>query len=431
MTQPPIAPRLAALGLALGVPLAAVPARAEPTVPTAAVDPKDGAPASPAKPLDAERMEYAGFPILAGNTDIGVMFGGAATITHFHGDDRPYQWNLDILLATSLKHDFGGTRFVQQNQVLRLDLPAFFGGRARLDSRASFDRTVNEGYYGLGDATSAAPAPGASQVAGRYQFLFEEARWRNIVRVHTSSPLDVTFGLISRWENPAVYAATKLAEDRADVLGVRGAFLQTLSGGVMYDTRDSEFITTRGLFYQIGVGGTVGSADGIRYGEAAAVLSHYVPLGGPFLFAERVVGSFQFGNVPFYDQARGGVFEPQRLFGGENGVRGVPQGRYAGLAKVLSNTEVRAPGPRFSLWKQRFRLGATAFFDVGRVFSEYAWSTPVDGRGLGLKYGVGGGLFLQWGEAAIFRLDVAYSPDAVAENPGLPVGIYVSDGLMF
>jgi hypothetical protein len=44
---------------------------------------------------------------------------------------------------------------------------------------------------------------------------------------------------------------------------------------------------------------------------------------------------------------------------------------------------------------------------------------------------VGGGLFLQWGEAAIFRLEAAYSPDAESENPGFPVGIYVSDGVMF
>jgi hypothetical protein len=36
-----------------------------------------------------------------------------------------------------------------------------------------------------------------------------------------------------------------------------------------------------------------------------------------------------------------------------------------------------------------------------------------------------------WGQAAIFRLEIAYSPDAVAENPGFPFGIYVEDGVMF
>jgi hypothetical protein len=41
------------------------------------------------------------------------------------------------------------------------------------------------------------------------------------------------------------------------------------------------------------------------------------------------------------------------------------------------------------------------------------------------------GAFLQWGQAAIFRVDVAYSPDAVAENPKLPIAFYVQDGMMF
>jgi hypothetical protein len=48
-----------------------------------------------------------------------------------------------------------------------------------------------------------------------------------------------------------------------------------------------------------------------------------------------------------------------------------------------------------------------------------------------LKYGAGGGLYLLWGQAALFRVEVAYSPDQVAENPGFPVGIYVEDGVMF
>jgi len=38
---------------------------------------------------------------------------------------------------------------------------------------------------------------------------------------------------------------------------------------------------------------------------------------------------------------------------------------------------------------------------------------------------------MQWGEASIFRVEVAYSPDAESANPGFPLGIYVSDGLMF
>jgi outer membrane protein assembly factor BamA len=216
------------------------------------------------------------------------------------------------------------------------------------------------------------------------------------------------------------------------VVGARAALLSGGSVGFMYDTRDSEFVTRSGIFYQLGVAGTLGSMEHVGYGEVATVLSHYAPLGGPFVFAMRFVTSLQFGRIPFFDLAQAGTFEPQYLLGGENGVRGVPQGRYAGRIKVGTNLEVRGtPFPRFTILGERLRIGTTTFFDAGRVWSDYAVISPADGNAIGLKYGVGAGIFLQWGEAAIFRVEAAYSPDAVSENPQLPLGIYVSDGLMF
>jgi outer membrane protein assembly factor BamA len=267
-----------------------------------------------------------------------------------------------------------------------------------------------------------------------------------IVRLHTGahgegqrSPLDVALGTNIRYEAPSAYDGTKLSEDvsgppvqASGVLGSSSMLLASASAGVMIDTRDSEFVTTRGIFYQLGVGATWGSAEDVGYGEVAAVVAHYAPLFGPFIFASRVVASFQFGRVPFYDLAQGGVFEPQYLLGGETGVRGVPNGRYAGKVKTVTNTEIRAlPFPRFTVLKQRIRIGLSAFVDAGRVWSDYTVVTSADGTSLNLKYGLGMGAFLQWGEAAIFRVEAAYSPDAVSENPGFPLGIYVSDGVMF
>jgi hypothetical protein len=389
--------------------------------------------------LEPRRYEVAGFPVLGGNSDIGVQFGGALTYTRFYDSARPYLWNIDLLLSGSVKDDTAGFRLVQQSHVLRLDAPDLLGGAMRLDARGSYQRTINSGYYGLGNASTALPAPGESAIGRRYQFVQSETRVRTIVRWHAARPLDVAFGTNVRYESPEIYANTKLSEDLAargpsapDIFGSEPTFLAGLAAGLMLDTRDSEFVTRRGVFYQLGLAATAGTAEAVRYGEAAAVLAHYAPLGGPFVFASRFVASFQFGRIPFYDLQQGGVFEPQGLLGAENGVRGVPQGRYAGPVKIVTNTEIRAtPFPRFSLLGQRLRIGTTTFFDAGRAWSEYAFASPRDSRKLGLKYGVGGGLFLQWGEAAIFRVEVAYSPDAVSENPGFPVGIYVSDGAMF
>ncbi len=392
----------------------------------------------PAKALEPRRYELAGFPIIGGNSDIGVQFGGAATFTRFYDGAFPYLWNIDLLLSASAKDESGdGFRLVQQSHVLRLDAPDLLSGRLRVDARASFQRTINEGYYGLGNATTAQPTPNQTSVDRRYQFLQDETRLRTIARVHTRSIVDIALGAIVRFEDPGVYSGSKLAEDLASsgapsAYGGQPALLGGLAAGVIVDTRDSEFVTRKGIFYQIGLGATIGSTESLAYGNASAVLSHYAPLPGPFVFASRFVASFLFGRVPFYDLAEGGTFEPQYLLGSESGVRGVPEGRYAGLVKMVANTEIRAtPFPRFDLFGQHLRIGTTAFFDAGRVWSHYAVISPADGTTLGLKYGVGGGVFLQWGEAAIFRIEAAYSPDAESENPGLPLGIYVADGLMF
>jgi hypothetical protein len=391
--------------------------------------------------LDPARFEWAGFPIIAGNSDIGVQFGVAATFTRFREGVAPYFWNLDVVLSTSVKGDSNGVGFIQQADVLRLDAPDLLDHHLRLDTRGSFTRTINEGYYGIGNAAGAGPRPGQADEIRLNQYIQEEARVRTIGRVHTKIKiLDFAFGGNLRYEWPTIYPGSKLALDAAArnpdgspvIYGTQNEGLASVAAGVMIDTRDNEFITTHGIYYQIGFGGTVGSAEGIGYTQASGVLAHYAPIGGPVIFATRIIADWEFGNVPFYDLQQGGIFEPQMLIG-PGGVRGVPEGRYAGAAKVVGNVEIRIPLPRFRLFGQRFRFGTTTFFDGGRVWASYRGGADVahDGTTLGLHYGVGGGVFLQWGEAAIFRVEAAYSPDAESENPGFPIGLYVSDGLMF
>jgi len=172
-------------------------------------------------------------------------------------------------------------------------------------------------------------------------------------------------------------------------------------------------------------------AAGVRYGGAGARLAKYLPLGGPAILALRGVADLEFGNVPVYDLYTGGVFLTDEMIGGSSSVRGVPDGRYSGLIKVFANAELRAMLVRVQLLGQQFAFGGNLLFDTGRLWSDYTFRSRLDGNGIGLKWGAGGGAYLQWGQAAVFRLEVAYSPDAKSENPSLPLGIYVEDGVMF
>lgn len=400
----------------------------------ASVQAESDADAGSAAPLPEpapERYEPAGFPVIAGSTDIGLEFGLAATLTRFRAAAKPYLWRLDLLLSTSLKTTDGELGFVQQAHVLRLDTPQLFGGRLRLDTRLSFERSVNQGYFGLGNGSALDVAPDASETV--HEYLFQQGRVRMIGRVRVGGPWRIAFAGDARYVTPEAYEDSRLAQDldaSATLAGARDTALFKLGVGAMYDTRDNEFIPHRGLFYQVGGAATVGtSSERLAYGELAAVLAHYIELSSHLTLAARVVSSFLFGKVPFYDLSIGGVFEPQRMLGGEFGLRGVPQGRYHGPLKLLSNVELRGWSNRFEWLGQLLRVGATTFVDLGRLWSRNGLGD--DGPGLGLKYGVGAGVFLQWGDAAIFRIDVAYSPDARSENPGLPLGIYASDGLMF
>jgi hypothetical protein len=396
----------------------------------------DSQPAAP----DAEKVDYAttryevaALPLIGGDSDIGFEFGAVGTLSHFSNGTVPYEWNMDLVLAASVKSGPSGAEITQQNYQWNIDVPAVEGSAVRINPQVSYNRTVNQLYFGIGNATSPNAPTGAS--ARYFEFDDRQARVRDLNRIALGGPIDAMTGVTYRFEDPGPYANSKLAQDAAagKVIGVDPMSLVTLAGGIVYDTRDSEIFPRQGSYHQIGLRGTLGIPfdAGARYGAAGAMLATYKPIGGPFVLALRGVVDLEFGGVPVYDLYTGGPFQTYEMPGGSAAIRGVPDGRYSGLVKVFGNAEVRALLVRFRIAGQRFRVGGNLLFDAGRLWADYTFTSPLDGRGLGVKWGTGGGLYLQWGQAAVFRLEVAYSPDAASENPSLPLGVYVEDGVMF
>jgi hypothetical protein len=149
----------------------------------------------------------------------------------------------------------------------------------------------------------------------------------------------------------------------------------------------------------------------------------YVDLAGDWLvLATRVMGDMLFGEVPFYEMTRAGSFEIVDFPGGRLGLPGIPEGRYAGRIKIGANLELRSMFLKFRLMGTPVRVGALVFADAGRVWADWKPDPERDGRGVGLKWGVGGGIRIQYGEAVMMRLDAAWSPDAA--SAGSPVAIY-------
>lgn len=373
-------------------------------------------------------------PALGGNTDVGVQFGATFHMAQFAPNVLPFRWRIDAVAAMSVKDDYRGLRPVQQYHVARFDIPDFFDPRVRADLRFNYNRAVDYTWYGIGNRTGSDRRPPPPDAANANQYLYEDFRARGLFRIQVGDRFEVAIIANLRYEFPDAYPGTTLADDFASgaVIGRDAMFLETVGSGIFIDRRDNEFVPASGYFYQIGVSETVGTADDVRYGEASATLSHYAPLGTKNLvFATRMIGSIRAGNIPFYDLQTGAVFDPQFMVGGDRGVRGIPQGRYAGPLKVVNNNELRAtPIKAFRVVNKLLRPGAIAFFDAGRVFSRFAYPHASDGRELALKYGVGGGLFFQWDEISVFRIEAAYSPDTYSGH-GNPLFFYFSNGILF
>jgi hypothetical protein len=377
--------------------------------------------------------EPAGFPLLGGDSDIGFEFGVVGTLSRFSGGVTPYQWNMDAVLALSIKEGPSGEEVTQQSYLWNIDVPHVAGGNVRINPELSYYRTINQLYFGIGNASSALRP--ATSSARHFEFDDRQAQLRELTRVVLRGPVDLMFGTTFRYEAPHLYADSKLEADGAAglVRGLRPLTLLTLSGSPIYDTRDNEIFPRRGSYHHVGLRVTLAApvGAGVYYGGAGAKLATYLPIGETATLALRALADLEFGNVPVYDLYTGGAFMTDEMIGGPFAVRGVPDGRYSGLIKVLGNAELRAMPIRVRVLGAPLGFGGNLLLDAGRLWSDYTFRSPRDGSGVGLKWGAGGGGYLLWGRAAIFRLEIAYSPDARSENPGFPLGVYVEDGVMF
>jgi outer membrane protein assembly factor BamA len=397
----------------------------------------DASPAAPdnaaARPLlPPDRDEFIPVPNIGGNSDIGVKLGVAGSYVRFRDGYYPYRFRLDAVLSTSFKIESQHFRFVQQYHTARIDYPEFLSRRLRLDARVDYLRAVDRNWFGVGNATTIDPAPPPPGATSANDYLAQEARMMAIFRIKTGLPFDVGVVTHTRYDYPDAYPNSKLAEDLASktVIGGQSNLLQTFGAGIIIDTRDSEFVPRRGIFDRIGIAGTLGSAEDVRFFEAAVMLSEFVSLRRWLILGSRFIASLKAGNVPFYELQMGDVFDPQYLVGGSGGVRGVRLGRYAGLVKAIANTDLRfLPFPEFHAFRWNILAGTTIFFDAGRVWSDYSFNAPEDGKGLGIKYGVGAGIFFKFDEANLFRIDGAYSPDESGRT--IPVSFYFESGFHF
>ena len=331
-------------------------------------------------------------PIVTSDSDNGVGFGAALAYYQGDGHTAPYRFAAvaQVLLTTVGVSD----------DYLNLDWLRPFDSDFRAGIELRYRREPNASWFGAGNL---APRPPNS--SPRYNQYNQQVP---AVRLLLQRPVSKHFSLFGTYL--AEYAIEQSYPDSllasTNPVGIAGGFNGPLSGGITYDTRDSEVWPTRGQSAEVSMRGAA-SWTGSRYAwqGATAIWRGFAQIPWAAVAAGRVLVDGMRGDVPFYDlDATGSLHEIDGL-GGANTMRGFVKDRFVGKGKVLLNGEVRKVFYDVSVFAQHIEFGAVLFADVGRVYG----STFNDGPALQLHYDGGAGLRAIVNRQLVVRLDVGAS----------------------
>ncbi|MCA9684631.1 MAG: BamA/TamA family outer membrane protein, partial [Myxococcales bacterium] len=377
-----------------------------------------------------------------------------------------------LLYATVKRTPGVGYGLPFHDDYIKGDFPGLLNGRLRINAAVRFRRFTNQGWYGLGNISANPEPwtdidPETDQAAyrearlyNRYDriypafdfntrfILWDRSQLGNDVprpcgskRRERCPPyaygrpgsprepvahkrrLEALLGTSFAYNFINPYPNSKLVEDIAasEVDDADGRTLQgllhgtqdhallTLNFGLLYDSRDHEYTPTRGSFTELSGRFSPGVDKGLVFGELFLGHAAFIPLYDEYLvLGARGAIDLLFGKPPIYELGRYGVLSPVDGPGGSWSIRGVPRQRYFGKQKAVLNVELRSMFYRFNIRSQRFGIGALAFVDAGRLWTDYEPVTlagqNIDGSFWDLKLGVGGGLRITWGETLVIRV---------------------------
>jgi Omp85 superfamily domain len=381
---------------------------------------------------EKETTELNFLPLIGGDSDTGIGAGVVGDLAHLSPSYKPYRWRLEAGAFITFKPGDNGDAIQSPYQDFYLDLilPQLTESRRlRLEVRPSFTTETTQRFDGLGNDSPEPPSslpPRASQY-GRRRLALDTA-----ARVDVGNHLFVrgSIGYSRFWLDVA--SDSILAQERTtgsdevrkllaapDHFGVLSTML-----ALEYDTRENEIVTHDGSFHQLRLrfSPSFGDDHPFRFGQINSTFRFYRSPAPWLVLGARILGDVIFGDAPFYELTR---IDELSMFGGATGIRGVPGQRYYGKVKVIGNLEGRAEMWHFELFGKDLVLAGALFVDAGRVWVDLEDNPALDGTGLGLKLGLGGGLRLQEGKTFVVRGDLAWSPDA------RPIGAYVSAGEIF
>ena len=333
------------------------------------------------------------FPYITGGTNDGPVL--AFRVYHF----QPAEYEDRVTTNAALTADAGITPRGGRHVTVKFRAPQLWKDW-RLSTLAAAVREARFGYFGLGNET----VKDDNAVTPLQPFLYRVRRARYGGKVEVTrrlrGPLQAAVQANVEWTRfttlpgPSVFKTDFGPELRETDVSGRVA--------LVYDTRDNEYNTQKGLLFEAGA--QVGSG-GDGYTRLYTVLRGYLPLREGTVAAARLAASGMGGDPTLNARLYLPSWENQvPVLGGQYSHRSFDTGRFTGKHVILGNAEVRHDLLSFG------DLGAItllAFLDAGRVFEPENFRITSKE----VKVGGGGGIGLRILRSSIFAFNFAGGPD--------------------
>ncbi len=380
------------------------------------------------------KNQWAGVPIIGGNSDFGWGGGALASVTRPNPkNDHSNHWSAELAAVAMFNTESFEPRF--QDYYLKAVFDDVLGSGLRLTLRPSFTQVVGVNYYGLGNMAtrggSGLPDPDG-EGKHYYDYTHADGTLRVFLSHDFSHQIRLSAGMIWSYVWMSVADDSRLAQDarsgssevRGMLTGIEdhvfGAYVYTLE----FDTRDNEVEPRHGFYQTSSLTFAPGGMSPVTetWGRGYFAVRAYHALSDRVVIAGRAMLDVLLGTPPVYELSRFDNYS--NAFGGEKGVRGIEAQRYYGKVKFIANIENRIKLFEFDLLGHQ-TLSLVQFVDFGRLWADFGASEELDGTGFGMKYSIGGGLRLLFEDSFVVALDAGWSPDAE------PVGVYLTSGHAF
>lgn len=387
-----------------------------------AEEPAETTPADPAPVVLPEaaparaKLRWLVLPNLSYDSDDKLGLGVRAEIIQPRAGLDPYR-------SSFVVHLFATTNGYHHHRF-RFDLVGLGPEeRMRVTGHFAFRAWLNDGYWGIGNGTEreavyddAAPDDPDRK---RYRYSLVQPFGQVALRHAVAGPLSLYGSVNVRYSVVDATAGSLLAEQTP--LGTDGGLGVQLIAGALWDTREPEVTPDQGWLLEVAGRGVTGA---YTFGGPFVSARAWARLAPGVVVAQRVMGEWLFGEVPFYEMVFWGGVVPIPGMGGADTLRGVAFGRWRGPGKAVSNTELRLDVLRHRALKQELRWQLVPFVDLGAVWGSGDDATAPDPT-WPVHPAVGGGIRAIWGETIVGRVDAGVSPDLTDEGPALGWGLYL------